>query len=322
MLQKYYEGTSKIINLSTEIGRLLGIVDATHIRKPKTELRRANRIETIHSSLQIEGNTLSVDQVTDIFDNVRVIGPAQDIVEVRNAIDVYRDLAGYDPFDHRSYLKAHKLLMSGLVPGAGKYRIEEVGVFKGAAIAHMAPPAWNVHHLMDQLFNYLKESPDNLIIKSCVFHYEMEFVHPFADGNGRMGRLWQTIILMQENPVFEFLPIESGILESQQEYYAMLALSDKDGMATKFVEYILALIRDSLAELINAQRAVLTDTERVLYFKEHTDLSEFTRKDYMNMFRSISSATATRDLKKGVERGVLIKEGANRLTVYKFRVAK
>ncbi len=184
MLHKYYEGTSEIINLSAEIGRYLGIVDATHVRKPKTQLRRANKIKTIHSSLHIEGNTLSVEQVTDIFDNIRVIGPPEDILKVQNAIEVYRDLTRYRLFDQTSYLKAHELLMSGLVHDAGKYRTKEVGVFKGETVAHMGPPAWNVHHLMHQLFQYLSESPDNRIIKSCVFHYEMEFIHPFTDGNG------------------------------------------------------------------------------------------------------------------------------------------
>lgn len=318
MLQKYYEGTSEIINLATEIGKLLGVVDATHVRKPQTQLRRSNRIKTIHSSLQIEGNTLSIDQVTDIFDHRRVIGPPKDILEVQNAIAVYKDLSRFDPFDQKSYFHAHSTLMSGLVDGSGVYRTKEVGVFKGDAVAHMAPPAWNVSHLMRQLFAYLKDNPDNLIIKSCVFHYEMEFIHPFTDGNGRMGRLWQTIILMQENPVFEYLPIESGILASQQDYYDVLSRSDREGMATPFVEYMLALILHGLEEMINAQKIALTDVERLSYFNEHTALSEFTRRDYMRLFMNISTATATRDLKKGEESGILQKEGTGRTTTYSF----
>ncbi len=318
MIQKYYEGTPLIINLSIEIGKLLGIVDSTYLRKPKTHLRKGNRIKTIQSSLEIEGNTLSIEQVTAIFENKRVIAPAKDIKEVQNAMKVYDNLLGFSPLEQESYLNAHKTLMSGLVDGAGKYRTKEVGIFKGDVVAHMAPPAWNVHHLMGNLFSYLKKSDDNLIIKSCVFHYEMEFIHPFMDGNGRMGRLWQTIVLMRENPVFEFLPIELEIKNNQEQYYSALSQSDKEGVSTKFVEYMLNIIKVSLENLIADQRRTLTNEERLLYFKEHTKLKEFTRKDYLTMFKNISTATATRDLKKGVEKGILKKTGDNRVAKYEF----
>ncbi|MEL6720714.1 MAG: Fic family protein, partial [Bacteroidota bacterium] len=186
MLQKYYEGTPKIINSSIEIGKLLGIIDAANLRKPQTTLRRANKIKTIHSSLMIEGNTLSLEQVTDIVENKRVFGPAKDILEVKNAIEIYKQLNEFEAFDEQSYLKAHGLLMKGLIEKAGQYRTAGVGIFQGEKVAHLAPPAWNVSHLMRGLFDYLKNGEDNLLIKSCVFHYEMEFIHPFMDGNGRM----------------------------------------------------------------------------------------------------------------------------------------
>lgn len=318
MIQKYYEGTSRIINLSIEIGKLLGIVDSNYLRKPETQLRRENRIKTIQSSLKIEGNTLSMDQVSAIFDQKRVIGPPKDIIEVKNAIAVYNKLLEFDPYDQESYLEAHKLLMKGLVDDAGKYRTKGVGIFKGDQVAHMAPPAWNVNNLMNNLFSYLTNSEDNLIIKSCVFHYEMEFIHPFMDGNGRMGRLWQTIILMQENPVFEYLPVELEIQNKQEEYYSVLSISDKEGLCTRFVEYMLDVIKTSLENLIAEQTKTLNDEERLTYFQEHSELQEFTRKDYMNMFKTISSATATRDLKKGVDQGKLERKGENRLSKYRF----
>lgn len=318
MIRKYYEGTSLIINLSAEIGKLLGVVDSTYLRKPQTRLRKENKIKTIQSSLEIEGNTLSIDQVSAVFENKKVIGPSKDILEVQNAIAVYQDLSQFDPYKEESYLKAHQILMKGLVENAGKYRTGNVGIFKGDRVAHMAPPAWNVPNLMGNLFQYLNENEDNLVIKSCVFHYEMEFIHPFMDGNGRMGRLWQTVILMQENPIFEYLPIEAEIKNSQQEYYNVLAISDKEGIATRFVEYMLRIIRKSLEEQIGEQRVNLTDEDRLEYFKEQSKLKTFSRKDYMKMFKDISSATATRDLRLGVEKGILKRKGENRNTVYEF----
>lgn len=316
MLQKYYDGTPGIINLSTQIGKLLGIIDSNYLRKPKTALRKSNRIKSIQSTLAIEGNTLSLDQVTTIFENKRVVGPVKDILEVKNAINVYENLDQFDAFEQKSYLKAHKLLMNGLIENPGQYRTRGVGIFKGEQVAHMAPPGWNVHHLMTNLFDYLKNGEDNLIIKSCVFHYEMEFIHPFMDGNGRMGRLWQTVILMRENPVFEFLPIETQIKNSQDEYYATLAIADREGISTKFVEYMLSILVRSLEELFTGQKRTLSDIERIKYFAEHSELNEFSRKDYMEMFKDISSATATRDLRKGVEMGIFKKEGENRVTKY------
>jgi Fic family protein len=316
MIHKYYEGTSQIINLSTEIGRLLGIVDATHLRKPPTELRRKNKVKTIRASLAIEGNTLSEEQITAIIDNKRVIGPTTDIKEVENAIVAYDNLSNFDPFSKKSYLKAHKMLMSGLTEMAGQFRTGSVGVVQGDRIAHLAPPGWNVDNLMTNLFEYLKTGEDNLIIKSCVSHYEMEFIHPFMDGNGRMGRLWQTVILMKAHPVFEFLPIEQEIKKSQEEYYAVLSQCDKERLSTKFVEYLLGKIKLSLAELVDNQRDNFIETERLTYFLGQMDVAEFTRKDYLKMFPKISTATATRDLRKGVDNGVLNRNGNDRQSSY------
>ncbi len=318
MLQKYYDGTSKIIELSTEIGRLIGIVDSNYLQKPTTKLRRDNKIKTIYSSLAIEGNTLSLDQVSDMIDNKRIAGPPKDIIEVKNAIEIYDRLREFDPFEEDSYLQAHQMLMKGLIEGAGKYRTKSVGIFKGSAVAHMAPPAWNVDNLMKNLFSYLKNQNDTLIIKSCVFHYEMEFIHPFMDGNGRMGRLWQTLLLMKYNPVFGFLPIEGQIKESQQEYYDALAKSDKEGISTAFVEYMLERIYLSLEDLIDSQRRSLTNTERIEHFIEFSGKDSFTRKDYMAVFKDISTATATRDLKHGTENGYFKRKGKDRTSEYQI----
>ena len=320
MIHKYYEGTPLIINLSTEIGRLLGVVDATHLRKPQTELRKKNKVRTIRASLAIEGNTLSEDQITAIIDNKRVSGPAKDIKEVENAIRVYDNLSTFDPFSKKSYLEGHRQLMAGLMDKPGQFRTGSVGVVQGDRLAHLAPPGWNVDNLMTNLFGYLKNGEDNLIIKSCVFHYEMEFIHPFMDGNGRMGRLWQTVILMQANPVFEFLPVEHEIKKSQEEYCAVLSQCDKEGVSTKFIEYMLGKIKWSLAELVDTQRDHFADTERLNYFLDQTGMNEFTRKDYLKVFPKISTATATRDLRKGVEEGVLTRKGNDRLASYQRKI--
>lgn len=316
MIHKYYEGTPQIINLSTEIGRLLGVVDATHLQKPQTELRKKNKVKTIRASLAIEGNTLSEDQITALIDHKRVIGPSKDIKEVQNAIRAYDNLPNFDPFSKESYLEAHRMLMSGLVDMPGQFRTGSVGVIQGDKIAHLAPPGWNVDNLMTNLFEYLKHGEDNLIIKSCVFHYEMEFIHPFMDGNGRMGRLWQTVILMKVNPVFAYLPVEQEIKKSQEEYYQVLSQCDREGLSTKFVEYMLDKIKLSLTDLVGMQRDNFTELERLNYFLDQSDVPDFTRKDYLRMFPKLSTATATRDLRRGVEAGILIRKGNNRLARY------
>jgi Fic family protein len=316
MQQKYYEGTPLIINLSTDIGRLLGIVDATQLRKPPTELRKKNKVKTIRASLAIEGNTLTEEQITAILENKRVYGPAKDIKEVENAIRTYDQLSQFDAFSKASYLSAHHLLMSGLIPTPGQFRTTAVGVVQGDQVAHLAPPGWNVDNLMSNLFDYLQHGEDNLIVKSCIFHYEMEFIHPFLDGNGRMGRLWQTIILMRAHPVFEYLPIEQEIKKSQADYYQVLSECDKVGLSTKFIEYMLAKIKIVLTDLVDTQRTHLSDSERLMYFLEQIHIGEFTRKDYLSAFPKISTATATRDLKKGVDNGVLTRIGTDRLARY------
>lgn len=317
MIHKYYEGTPRIINLSTDVGTLLGVVDATHLRKPRTELRKRNKVKTIRASLAIEGNTLSEDQITAIIENKRVVGPPKDIREVENAIRAYDNLSNFNAFSIESYLEAHRMLMSGLVDRPGQFRTASVGVVQGDRIAHLASPGWNVDNLMTDLFRYLEKGEDNLIIKSCVFHYEMEFIHPFMDGNGRMGRLWQTVILMRVNPVFEYLPIEQEIKKSQKDYYNVLSQCDREGLSTKFVEYMLDKIKLSLEELIGKQRDNVTDTERLKYFLDQLDSGEFTRKDYLRVFPGISTATATRDLRSGVEERLLVREGNDRQARYR-----
>ncbi|MFT3796585.1 MAG: Fic family protein [Flavobacterium sp.] len=301
-----YELNQNILELITSISEMIGEVNANYLNKQSPTLRKQNKIKTIHSSLQIEGNTLSEEQITALIENKKVIGPEKDIVEVLNAIKVYGNLESYKSSSEKTFLKAHQVLMQNLIENPGKYRNKNVGIVKGSQVAHVAPPSENVPFLMKDLFEYLKSKEIHLI-KSCVFHYEMEFIHPFMDGNGRMGRLWQTVILMEKYPVFEFLPFETLISENQSEYYKVLALCDKAGNSTLFIEYMLKVIAESLNELLSFNNRTMKEIDRIEYFLSHSSI-EFSRKDYMNVFKGISTATASRDLKKAVELNLLFEK--------------
>ena len=313
-----YNITDKILKLVASISDKLGEVNAVHLHKPPTQLRKKNRIKTIQSSLEIEGNTLSEEQITALLENKRIIAPQKDILEVQNAIKVYEQLNSFNPNNLKDLEKAHKVLLQGLIEDAGKLRTKSVGIVKGSKVQHVAPNGNMIKGLMNDLFNYLKKDKDLLLIKSCVFHYEFEFIHPFMDGNGRMGRLWQTLILMQQYPVFEFLPLESLIKESQAEYYKVLSQSDKLGHSTPFIEFILNIILQSLENLLKTQNRTLKAQDRVELFKDKIDKQEFSRKDYLQNFKEISQATASRDLKWAVEQGILTKSGEKRLTKYQY----
>ncbi|MEH6407813.1 MAG: Fic family protein, partial [Leeuwenhoekiella sp.] len=280
-------------------------------------LRKQNRIKTIHSSLRIEGNTLTEEQITALLENKKVIGPKKDVLEVLNAIEVYENLSQYNPNREKSFLKSHRYLMQNLIEDAGKYRKQDVGILKGSKVEHLAPPFKNVSFLMKDLFEYLKSSQEIELIKSCVFHYEMEFIHPFLDGNGRMGRLWQTLILMEKYPIFEFLPFETLISNDQEKYYKALAQSDKSGKSTIFIEYMLNVINDSISNLLDFNNRTLNNKDRLEYFIS-LNKYEFSRKDYMDIFKDISSATASRDLKKGLELNLFEKIGEKNKTKYKI----
>ncbi len=310
-----YDITLKILKLISSISEKIGEVNANYLNKQSPQLRKQNRIKTIHSSLQIEGNTLTEEQITALIENKRVIGPKKDVLEVLNAIMVYDKLEEYKFSSDKNFLKAHLELMNGLIESAGKYRKQGVGIVKGTKVEHIAPPHENVPHLMKDLFKYLKDSDELTLIKSCVFHYEMEFIHPFLDGNGRMGRLWQTLILMSEYPIFEFLPFETLISQTQDDYYKSLSLSDKSGKSTYFIEYMLDVIDKSLGSLLNYNNRILKDLDRLEYFLK-LGIKEFTRKDYMNIFKDLSSATASRDLKKGIELNMLESVGNLNKTKY------
>ncbi|WP_010182976.1 Fic family protein [Aquimarina agarilytica] len=311
-----YDITSLILKLISSISEKLGEINANFLDKPSPTLRKQNKIRTIHSSLKIEGNTLSEEQITALLENKRVLGPEKDIKEVLNAIKTYELIKNYNSTKESSFLDAHKNLMDDLIVDSGKYRKQGVGIVKGSKIEHLAPPYQNVPFLMKDLFEYLK-SDEIELIKSCVFHYEMEFIHPFIDGNGRMGRLWQTLILMTKYPVFEYIPFETLISKDQDKYYKVLADCDKAGKSTLLIEYMLDVINKSLSELLNFNNRNWNTEQRLNYFISF-DIKEFTRKVYMDTFKDISSSTASRDLKKGIELNIFIREGEKNKTIYKI----
>lgn len=303
-----------------EITQILGKYEGLMSPRPQPLLRRQNRIRTIRDSLAIEGNTLSMDQVSAIFDGKKVLGPRKEILEVANAIRVYENTSTFNPLASKSLLKAHGMLMKGLVEDAGTWRSTEVGILKGSRVAHLAPRAKFVAGLMEDLFSFLeKEKALHPIIKSSIFHYELEFIHPFSDGNGRMGRLWQHIILARFHPLFENLPFESIIKKHQKKYYEALEQSDKSGDCTVFVDFTLGVLLEALRELMaQLKPEPIKVGDRLGKAKIHFGKKEFSRKDYIGFFKSLSTATASRDLQFGVKKKLLKKMGAKALSIYIF----
>lgn len=242
--------SAEAINLVAEISAQ---VERFAIRLEQADgllLRKANRIKTIHSSLAIEGNTLSEEEVKDVINGKQVVAPLREIQEVKNAIKTYELYPTLDAFNESDMLKAHGVMMQALVDNAGHYRSGSVGVFGNQGLVHLAPPAERVPLLMADLFRWLQHAQDHLLIRSCVFHYEFEFIHPFVDGNGRMGRLWQSLILGKLNPVFEHLPIENMVYSNQQKYYEAISKSTKAAESGPFIDFMLEEILKTLGNYL------------------------------------------------------------------------
>lgn len=251
--QPPFRMTEEITNLIVEIGQYVGSITTYESMHRNPVLRRENRIKSIYSSLAIEQNTLSLDQVSDVINGKRVLGPPEDIREVKNAYEAYEHVSELDPYSVKNLLYAHKLMTEGLVKEAGRFRSGNVDVYAGDRLIHAGTPARYVPELVSQLMTWLKESKYHPLVKSCIFHYEFEFIHPFADGNGRTGRLWQSLILRKWNELFAWLPVETLVHENQEEYYRVLQKADNAGDSTEFVEFMLGMIRNALKELRDNQ---------------------------------------------------------------------
>lgn len=240
--------SSKAINLIAEISSTIERYAIRMEQSDSLRLRKANRIKTIHSSLAIEGNNLTENQVRDIINGKNVVAPLKEIQEVKNAIATYELYPTLNPFSVEDLLKAHGVMMQALTGDAGRFRAGGVGVFSEKGCVHMAPPADRVPMLVNDLFEWLTESTDHLLIRSCVFHYEFEFIHPFSDGNGRMGRLWQSLILGRLHPLFEHLPVENMVYANQQVYYDAITESSRVANSCPFIDFM-------LNEILNALKA-------------------------------------------------------------------
>jgi Fic family protein len=259
--QPPFQLSHRITALVADIAEQLGAWKAAHRGALVPELRRGNRIRTLQASLAIEQNTLSLEQVTAVLDGKAVLGSPREIQEVRNAFAAYEAMERWQPHRPADLLEAHALLMRGLVDSPGQLRAGDVGIFRGGRLLHMAPPASRVASLIKQLLGWLRRSGAHPLVASTAFHYEFEFIHPFPDGNGRMGRLWQTLIQSRWQPMLAWLPVESVVRQRQQDYYAALAEADARSDCSGFIEFMLQAIADSLREAIAAQMSVETPVE-------------------------------------------------------------
>lgn len=312
-----YKITPKITNLVYQIAQDLERINIIREQVLTPNLRRENRIKTIRSSLYIEANTLSLEQVADVIDGKTVVGPAHDIQEVKNAIEAYNQLLECDPYSVKDLLSEHGLMTRDTVKEFGVFRSGGVGVYDGDVPIHVAPPAEQVPMLVEQLLEWVQHSDLPQIIKSCVFHYEFEFIHPFADGNGRMGRMWQTLLLYQENPVFGWLPVETIIAKQQDEYYAAIQRSTKENDSAIFAEFMLTALAEAVREFKNNQGVVGSPLGAPLSNTEQAVLKAITSNSYAT-YQEIAdkigktSKTVQRALASLKDRGLISRVGSDK----------
>ena len=297
-----YKITPKIIDLVSKISEAVG----SFYTQEELRLHRINRIKTIQGSLAIEGNTLTLDQITAILDGKPTIAPINEVQEIRNAIKAYELLETLNPNSLDDLLKANLTMDAGLIDDAGHFRSGGVGVASGEEIIHYAPPAERVPQLMKDLFEWLNSTAEHPLIKSCIFHYEFEFIHPFSDGNGRTGRLWQTLILANWRPVFKNLPIENIVYKYRKEYYKAIAVSGGEDGCTPFIEFILGVIDETLA-----LESSTPHSTRDKIIEQLRNNPKITRNELASIL-GITSDGVKYHLQKMVAEGIIVRHGSAR----------
>lgn len=314
-----FDVTPRAATLLSEIERTLGRYEGAQVAAASPVLRRSQRVKTIQASLAIEGNTLTEEQVTAVLDGKRIMAPERDLQEVKNAIRCYDALPKWDPASTAHLLAAHEMMMNCLVSSAGAWRRLGVGIAKGNVIAHVAPPADRVPGQMNALLEWVGNDDDvPLPIRAAVCHYELEFIHPFEDGNGRLGRLWHSLILLRHHKVFAHVPVESAIRDRQADYYAVLGMCDKMGRSDLFIEFSLELTLQALASVVSLPAGKMTGSDRIISARERFGRNWFSRKEYQALFTQISPATASRDLQDALKRGTLKRDGDKATARYRF----
>lgn len=295
-----FEITNQMIDYVAEIAELLGKLSAASSLSANPTLRRSNRIRTIHGSLAIEQNTLSLEQVTAVLNGKHVLAPPKDIAEVKNAYEIYERLDELDPYSVDDLLMAHGIMTRGLVEESGVFRTRPVGVVDSKGqVLHFGTLPQYVPNLVMELLDWAKTSEVHMLIRSCVFHYELELIHPFADGNGRMGRLWHTLLLSKWNPAFAWLPVESIIHDRQQAYYDAINASNNAGESTVFIEFMLSTIKASLIEAIGSSDAMSDGTmdKATLRWKQieaYLETHDYIMNANVRELCGVSAATANR----------------------------
>lgn len=309
-----FEITNQMIDYVAEIAELLGRLKVTDTLSSDPTLRRGNRIRTIHGSLAIEQNTLSLEQVTAVLNGKHILAPPKDIAEVKNAYEIYERLDELDPYSVDDLLTAHGIMTRGLVEESGMFRTRPVGVVDSEGhILHFGTLPQYVPDLVMELLDWAKTSEIHMLIRSCVFHYELELIHPFEDGNGRVGRLWHTLLLSKWNPAFAWLPVESIIHDRQQEYYAAINASNNAGESTVFIEFMLSAIKASLMDTISASDEMSNEkmdkaTLRWKKIEEYLKNHDYIMNADVRQLCGVSAATANRILSSFVEKGKLSKD--------------
>ena len=316
--------TNDILNLVYEIGELVGKIGAEKEFEKNLTLRKENRIKTIYSSLAIEQNTLTLEQVTDVINGKRVLAPLKDIKEVQNAYEIYERLDELNENSMKDLLLAHKIMTSELIKESGRFRSKNARVYQGDKLIHMGTLPEYIPELINNLFLWLKNSKEHPLIKAAVFHYEFEFIHPFQDGNGRIGRLWHSLILSKWKKFFAWLPIESLVQKYQKEYYIVINNSNKDGESTEFILFMLEIIKETLIELVETQKMTdkvidkMTDKnkERVKLLMKYLDQNNSISNKEAQSLLGISEATARRFLNSLVKENLLVAVGEYKARKY------